>query len=56
MGKELVALPRQIDRLLQTIAGEGNDILFWFLRGVAVAAAVIGPIMAVAILVWMATG
>jgi len=33
---ELKALPGQIDYLLRRMAGEGNDILFWFLRVVTV--------------------
>jgi hypothetical protein len=30
--EELKRLPGRTDRVLRTIAGEGNEILFWFLR------------------------
>jgi hypothetical protein len=33
---EMKVLPFQIDRALRFIAGEGNDIIFWFLRIVTV--------------------
>lgn len=30
--REVVQMPRRIDMVLRVVSGEGNDILFWFLR------------------------
>ncbi len=35
---QIQALPRRVDVILKTLAGEGNEIIHWFLRVVAVAA------------------